>query len=302
MIAVTGGTGRIGRIVVNDLLAAGYRVRLLARSPPDYDDVEQVPVDLADDEPVPPGALSGCSGLVHLAAYIPPDQADPSCAELCFRINALGTIELLRRAEEEGVKAVVQTTSANAYAPGKEQPDEDDPMFPSGRAPFYLSSKLAQDIIGAHWSARRGLPVTTLRISSVYGVGLEETLFARFAKCLLAGDAIELAGDGAFGADFVDVSDVSAAILLFLGRGAGETFNIASGVRTTLLDAAGILLRLTGSEQRQLIVRSGGDGDPGFPAINVNKAKQAGFEPTDLETGLARVVDWQRKLRLRPGS
>jgi UDP-glucose 4-epimerase len=230
--------------------------------------------------------------VVHLASHIPANQEDAESADQCFRTNALGTLKLLQASEEAGISHFLQTTSANAYAPGLQSPREDDPMYPSARAPFYLSSKLVQDAWGAYWSIRRGLPVTTLRLSSVYGAGMEAALFTRFAKALHKGDCITIANGGIFGADFVEISDVSAAVTLFLGNGATGPFNIASGERTTLAEAARLLSELSGRGAAGLIVESEHQAEAGFPAMDISKARRLGFSPTGLRAGLEKLVAW----------
>jgi UDP-glucose 4-epimerase len=292
LIAVTGGTGAIGRRVVRELLDEGFGVRLLSRSAPRDLAIEHVSVDFSSDEPLDAGALAECSAVLHLAAYIPSKHEDPATAARCFQTNVLGTIKLLQAMEGAGVERLLQTTSANAYAPGIEAPTEQQPMYPAARASFYLSSKLVQDIFGAHWAMCRGMSVTTLRLGSVYGAGMEQALFTRFAGALRAGEAIRLANGGSFGADFVEISDVAKAALMFLRSGVTGAFNVASGERTTLLEAARLLLELTGSSPDKLIVDAEERLEIGFPQMDISKVRQLGFIPTDLRTGLARVVGW----------
>jgi UDP-glucose 4-epimerase len=292
LIAVTGGTGAIGRRLIRDLLDEGFRVRLLSRSAPPDLAIEHVPVDLSSDGPLTADALAECSAMLHLAAYIPSNHEDPASAVLCFQTNVLGTLKLLQAMEEAGIKRLLQTTSANAYAPGIEAPSEQQPMYPMGRAPFYLSSKLVQDIFGSHWALCRGMSVTTLRLGSVYGAGMKDALFTRFARALREGDAIRLANGGSFGADFVEISDVARAATMFLRSGVAGAFNVASGERTTLLEAAELLLDLTGSSPDKLIVEAEERLEIGFPQMDITKVRQLGFVPTDFRTGLARLVGW----------
>lgn len=292
LIAVTGATGAIGRLIVPDLLEQGFRIRSLSRSAPSDSRAEHVPVDLASGGRLERRALDGCSAVLHLASFIPARQDDPASAETCLRTNALGTLKLLQATEDAGIDRFIQTTSANAYAPGLEAPSEEDPMYPSERAPFYLSSKLVQDILGAYWRNSRGLAATTLRLSSVYGAGMKGALFTRFATSLHGGEAIRLANGGIFGADFVEVSDVSGALTLFLQNGVTGSFNVASGVRTTLLQAAQLLLNIAGCGQDLLVVDPQLNPEPGFPRMDISKARECGFSPTDLRTGLARLVQW----------
>lgn len=291
---MTGGGGGIGRRVVEDLVADGFRVRLLARTAPAAatDRVEFARLDLTAAEPPERNALEGCTAIVHLAAHIPQDQDDPAAAELCLRTNALGTLRLLTAMEQAGIGRMVQTTSANAYSPDQDFPSESSPMYPARRAPFYLASKIVQDIAGTHWDLRRNIAVTTLRLSSVYGAGLETSLFTRFCKTLAASQPIHLANRGSFAADFVELSDVASAIRMALQTGVAGPLNIASGKRTTLLEAARLLLDITGSPDDRLIVDPSGQDEPGFPAIDISKAVGLGYAPTDLRTGLQGLVDW----------
>ena len=115
------------------------------------------------------------------------------------------------------------------------------------------------------------------------------SLFTRFAKSLRSGQTIKLANGGSFGADFVDVRDVIAAVRLFMGNEATGAFNIASGQRTSLLDAAKQLIELTGSPDDRLVVTAGAS-EAGFPAMDISKAGSLGFRPTDIRTGLKRLV------------
>lgn len=290
LIAVTGGTGAIGRHVVQQLIDSGLQVRSLSRTA--IPGAEHVPVDLASDQPLSADLLGGCSAVLHLASHIPARQEDPASAEPCLRTNALGTLKLLQAAEQAGVVRFIQTTSANAYAPGLQAPREDDPMYPAARAPFYLSSKLVQDVLGAYWANCRGMRVTTLRLSSVYGAGMESSLFTRFAKTLCDGGSITLANAGSFGADFVDIADVTSAIGLFLASDTAGAFNIASGERTTLLQAARLLLELTGSAEDRLVIEPEQEREAGFPRMDISRARACGFAPSDLRTGLNRLIEW----------
>jgi UDP-glucose 4-epimerase len=267
---------------------------VLGRTPPAAPDdrIEFAPLDLTGAEPPQRSALEGCTAIVHLAAYVPQDQGDPAATELCLRTNALGTLRLLTAMERAGIRRMVQTTSANAYSPDEDFPSESSPMYPAQRAPFYLASKIVQDILGSHWELRRNIAVTTLRLSSVYGAGLEKSLFTRFCEALAAGQPVRLASGGSFGADFVELSDVSSAIRMAFETGVTGPLNIASGRRTTLLEAMRLLLDITGVPGDRLIVEPSERHESGFPAIDISKAVTLGYKPTDLRTGLQGLVDW----------
>lgn len=297
LVAVTGATGRIGRALCRAAAARGYQVRSLGRSPTGLPGIEYLFLDLEDPGPINPQLLAGCEAVLHLAAYIPKDHRSAEEGERCWAVNVLGTVRLAEAAAQAGVPRLIQTSSANAYAPWAGRTDETAPLFPSSRT-FYLASKIAQELCAGEACASRGLSLATLRLSSVYGPDPASNIPAAFAVRLLAGEPVELADDGAFGADFVLIDDVVRATFLVLEAGREGPFNVASGERTTLAELAERLLELTGAEH-SLLRRVAGSGlrDQGFPAIAIDKMKDLGFRPMGLEQGLESLV---RTLRTDP--
>lgn len=295
LIAVTGGTGSLGRVFVARALAEGWRLRLLTRDPEGVrrPDVEGARFDLLSDEPIDPAVLAGCDAVVHLAAHIPADKEDPGEAARCLHGNALGTVRLLTAMEEAGVARFLHATAANCYSPGADRPTEDSPMFPAHRAPFYLASKLVQDIFAEHWSLRRGIAVATLRVSSLYGAGQSAGAITRMAASLARGEKVTLANGGRFAADFVTLADVADAFLLFLRQGTSGIFNIGSGRRSTIAEVAELLAGIVGAAPGSIVVEpAAGPAEPGFPPLDVTRALDHGFRPSPLEQGLRELATW----------
>lgn len=280
-VAVTGASGFVGRRVCDVLVDAGIAVRPLTR--PEFDLSNAVGIDSE--------LLRGCCAVVHLAAHIPINQSDPAAAEPCWRINALGTWRLTEAMHAAGVPRLVQTTAANAYAPGIEHPCETAAMFPVQRAPFYLSSKMAQEVFAHHAERALGLTVTTLRLTSVYGRGQQTGPVPAFARALSAGRRVELANGGRFGADFVTVDDVAQAVALLLVNDQGGVFNIGSGARSTIRQIAVTLAQICGADEALITDRAGEAADDwGFPSPDISKVKALGFTPTNLRQGLEDLV------------
>jgi UDP-glucose 4-epimerase len=251
--------------------------------------------DLESPGHVDPLVLEGCHAVVHLAARIPTHHDDIDEATLCWQANAIGTLKLVDAMSKAGVKRLIQTTSANAYAPWIERPDELAPMFPASRI-FYLTSKIAQELYANARGFEHGIKVTTLRLSSVYGTESHRAPITVIARQMLDGDTVKLAAGGGFGADFVTDNDVAQALLMVLETGANGPFNVSSGTRSTLRIIADQLADLTGTPQERIII---GDGDlpkadPGFPAIDNAKLLKLGFRPTPLDLGLKTLVNTLR--------
>lgn len=303
MLGVTGATGLIGRIFVREAVRQGFKVRLLARgSVPTQDSMEVAYLDLAAPGHIDPSILDGCQAVVHLAARIPTDHSDVREADFCWQENALGTLKLMEAMDRAGVKRLIQTTSANAYAPWVEHPAELAPMFPASRI-YYLTSKIAQELYANSMGLAHGIGVATLRISSVYGVDSHRAPITVIARQMIEGRSVKLASGGGFGADFVTDEDVARALLLILESNASGPFNVASGTRSTLLQIARQLAELTDYplERTEIADRHpSGPADFGFPAINNAKLVALGFDPTPLAAGLVTLVDALRR-EINPG-
>lgn len=281
LLALTGGSGFVGRHFAAAARRSGWRIRHLARRSPAGPEDEWRSFDLDTRE----GAdLTGCAALVHLAAYIPSDHRDLAAAERCWRINALGTLHLVDAAIRAGVGRIMQASSANAYAPTGRPPDEATPLFPQ---PGLLSG-----VEGRSGNLRGGtLPgeavlLQAVRLASVYGPGQQSGALGLMMKAAASGEPIRVHGGGAFGSDLVHVDDVARAMLLLLGSGQAGAFNVGSGVRTTIAELAELLSEQTGAP----IVHEGrAEEDWGFPALNIDRLKALGYQPRSLADGLSTL-------------
>jgi UDP-glucose 4-epimerase len=113
-IAITGGSGRIGRAVVGMALEQGHSVVSIDRVPPAGEaarlDVAFVQADIADYGEFE-RAMRGCDALIHLAA-IPSPGRHPD--HVVHNNNVVGSYNALRAAAELGISRVCQASSINA--------------------------------------------------------------------------------------------------------------------------------------------------------------------------------------------
>lgn len=114
IVLVTGATGRIGRVVVLDLLQRGYRVRALtSRSPPSAGDqrLEWRQADLARNDDLHQ-LVEGCDAVIHLAAEI--GQKSRMRA-----LNEDATGRLAQAAQDAGVGTFCYASSVSVYGSGR---------------------------------------------------------------------------------------------------------------------------------------------------------------------------------------
>jgi UDP-glucose 4-epimerase len=166
---VTGGGGRLGRVVVELLKAEGMDVIAVDRQFPDG---TRGPVLLADLQDLGQvyGALAGADAVVHLAAI--PSPGGRPAAEV-FGNNTMAQFHIFEAAARLGVRRVVSASSFSAYGfPFQSLPivpdylplDEDHPLVPQD--PYGLSKAVGEQIAAAY--VRRGAgEAVSLRLSRV---------------------------------------------------------------------------------------------------------------------------------------
>ena len=113
-VLVTGGTGLLGRHVVQALRAAGDDVRLLARDPGSVAAGCEVVAGDVGDRVAVRSALRSVRAVYHLAAVTEKWRRDPGEFE---RVNVDAAVELARAAAECGVERVVHVSSFTVFGP-----------------------------------------------------------------------------------------------------------------------------------------------------------------------------------------
>jgi UDP-glucose 4-epimerase len=299
-VVVTGATGFVGSTLVKQLLAQGHKVVAPLRDP------SRAPVEATgvrwdlESGGLDESVLAETTTILHTAAFIPPDYADPVYAKACLQRNALGSLQLVQEAIAAGVGTFVQLSTGNLYRNQSESAAEDDPLYPATHAAFYLTSKLDQEIFTKVAANGSGLRLVTLRPSAIYGPGMVSSgMVPKLAQQLLAGESVELTDEGRYGVDLVFVDDVVAAIAAASERNVSGTFNVGSGVRATILEVATRLVTECGADESLIrLAPRTSEAASGFAALNITRAQdELGFTPTSLAVGLARYVEHLRHER-----
>lgn len=279
-IAVTGASGFVGKHIIAALQRRDHDVVALRR--------EQLDLSL---RPVPTGTLSGFEVVIHAAAHLPASYSDPTEAQRCMDINALGTLAVLEECAQSGVQHVIHL-STNLYRFSEKTVAEDAAFEPAAQASYYLVSKAAADFFAMHATSR--LPVAVLRLGSVYGPGMARGAVATFADRLRRGDTINVE-DGGFQSDLVDVRDVAAAVLATVERRVTGAINIGSGVGSRPLDIATHLVAAIGTPASTMHVTPADKMPRGFATLDIARATRLlDFTPRELKVGLNELVSQWR--------
>lgn len=161
-ILVTGGTGLLGKEVVEALVGAGEGVRVVSRrSPPVWESgggAEHVTADLSAG--IPASAFDGIETIVHCAAETAGGWAE-------HQRNSLDATErLMRGAAAAGVRRFIHISSLAVQAePGGGQALRDDsPLEPDPRARGpYVWGKLESECLAVRLGEELGLDVRIVR-------------------------------------------------------------------------------------------------------------------------------------------
>ena len=254
---VTGGTGFVGAAVTRHLVAAGHRIRTLARPGSDRRLLADLPVEIVDgdlrDVLSLQRLLAGCGTLFHVAALYSLWARD---RRLFYDINVEGTRRIFQAAMDAKVHRVVYTSTVGTLGipDGGRPGTEETPVSLMNMVGDYKRSKfLAEEV--ARGFAQRGCPVVIVNPSTPVGAGdIKPTPTGRMIVDFLRGKMWAYLETGL---NLVDVDDVAAGHLLAADRGrAGERY-ILGGQNLTLREIFELLGRITGIRPPRLKVSAG---------------------------------------------
>ena len=175
-IAVTGGSGKAGRVVVRDLYQRGHQVLNidLVPSPESSHPEDAIPFLRADVtdfgqalEALSGGdTLPGIEAVVHLAAIPSPAHATP---DQVFRTNITSTYTVFSAAARLGLPRVVWASSETTLGLPFERPPEYAPVDEAHVRPetSYALSKVLGEEMARQFHRWHGMTIIGLRFSNI---------------------------------------------------------------------------------------------------------------------------------------
>jgi len=224
---VTGGTGFLGRHLVDALVRDGDAVRVLVRPGTDPGPLRSLGVEIATGDLADADALRraafACERVYHLAGVVSHRRRD---LQLLQAVNVTGTERLLA-AVEDGAR-VVHVSSVAAIGPvaaPHERADEAHPFAPAAARLPYAASKRAGERVALERAAGGG-DVVVVNPGFLLGPGDVHRVSTWPVSAYLAG---RLRFTTAGGLAFVDARDVAAGLIAAARHGrAGERVILAS--------------------------------------------------------------------------
>jgi nucleoside-diphosphate-sugar epimerase len=313
---ITGGAGFIGSNLVEHLLEAGHRVRVLDNfSTGHYANLSSFAheIEIQDGDVTRAEdcrrAVKGVTRVVHLAAEVSVARSIGSPVAT-NGVNVSGTCEMLQAAKEEGVRAFVFASTCAVYGNADVLPiEEGAPLRPLSP---YAASKLAAEHYVRLFRGLYGMPSVVFRLFNVYGPKQDPSsaysgVISAFADRLAQGAAPTVFGDGKQTRDFIFVKDVvSAFAWAALNPEAMEepAYNLGTGTATSVSDLYERLSALAGDGPTPLY----GPAREGEVRHSLGSAKlylrTRGMEASELASlaeGLEATARWFFPAPVRPG-
>lgn len=322
-ILVTGVAGFIGHAVAHRLIERGERVLGIDSFNAYYDpalkearirtltvhaEFELVRGDIADPSLMRKLVRSNhCTRIVHLAAQagVRYSLDHPFDYERSNLAGHLSVLEAARAASD--FVHLVYASSSSVYGDrpiGTQGFREDDEV--NAPVSLYAATKLACELMSASYAHLYAIPQTGLRFFTVYGPwGRPDMAYFSFTRKILAGEPIEVFGQGAMARDFTYIDDIVDGIIGALDRppqpNVQRILNIGDSKPVGLLEMIATLESALGVEARK-VMRPMQPGDVTATFADVSKLNAlTGYKPrVMLAEGLSRFVNWYRDHYERP--
>jgi len=238
---VTGGAGFIGSHLVDALLSENHEVVVIddfstGRSDnlskaKTYKNLAIIDASITEKEEISE-YFYNIDWVFHLAglADIVPSISNP---ENYFRVNSLGTMNVLELSRRNDIKSFIYAASSSCYGIPKLYPTSESSII-QVEYPYALTKYLGEECV-LHWGKIYDLPVVSLRLFNVYGprsrtTGTYGAVFGVFLAQKINGKPLTVVGDGTQLRDFTFVSDVVDAFLKAAeSQVKQEIFNVGSG-------------------------------------------------------------------------
>jgi UDP-glucose 4-epimerase len=264
---VTGGTGLVGRRLVQALLEQGDEVCCMVRRPlqPTDKRIRVVVGDLLRPETLrfDPATTGPFDVVFHLGAAMAAHQAKGahySAKEAHYMTaNADATLSLLETGLQHSIGCFVYMSGTTVIGRPRRPPigsDHDKAL----EHPYIIGKRAGE--MACDIARRRGMRVTSFRLSSPYGPGMRiGTVLPRFVHAALRGKPLEWHGTGRRAQDFIHVDDVAKACLAAVRARITGTYCLGTGKLTTMRELAELVVALVpGSSARASGQRDRQDG------------------------------------------
>lgn len=298
-IVITGGLGFVGQNLAHFLRRMSNQCELhcidwLEIAPKEDHAVFETSSQKCFADPDVLGVYENADVVVHLAATTTVQESiqDPLNS---FENNVIKTQRLLDHLRVAAPNAHFVFASTGGAIIGEHDGAIDETIAAKPVSP-YGATKLAVEGLLSAYTGSFGMRAASLRFSNVYGPNSarKTSVIAEFCKACLDHRELCVNGDGLQTRDYIYVDDVCDAIWRVIQKRATGTFQLGTGVATSILDLVSILQRLDETKSIAITHAPALNGEVKHNVCDITHATQTlGFRPKySLERGVDETLTW----------
>jgi GDP-L-fucose synthase len=305
-VLVTGGTGLIGRPLVEMLIERGASVRIASLDDPSraHPQAEFMQVNLMYLDK----CLGACEGMdyVFQLAGIKGSPAMTAKKPASFFVPTISfNTNMMEAARQCGVGKYLYTSTVGVYAPAEVFYEDDVwKTFPSPNDRFAGWAKRMGELQAEAYQIEYGWKdIAIVRPANVYGPfdnfdPQNAMVIPSLVRRAMDGEnPLVVWGDGSPVRDFIHARDVARGMMMVMEKGCGQPVNLGSGVGVTIRRIVEVIVGNLKAKPEVVWDTSKPSGDR-KRLMDMSRARSIGFEPQiSIEQGISEVMDWYGKNR-----
>lgn len=303
VLAVTGGTGFVGKVFIEKLNASGLNfkeVRLIRSKEYDLRKLEDVNK-----------AFSGADYVVHIAGITGGIEFTRLNQGSIYYDNIMMNTNVIHSAYLNKIKKVVSVGTVCSYPKFANIPFKESEIwdgYPEEVNSHYGMAKKMLMVQGEAYKNQYGLNSQVLLFTNLYGPGdhfdknrshVAPALIVKFKEAIRNGDKqVVLWGDGTPTRDLLYVEDAADSLICALKSDSEITpLNIGSGVEVSIKELADTIHELIGGEFELVWDTTKPNGQPRRILDTSLAEKEIGFKAKfSLKEGLKKTIEWYEKV------
>ncbi len=307
-ILVTGGTGMIGRYLVDLLIEKGANVTIASLDDPSraHPKAKFLRLDLTDIN----NCIKVCKGIdyvFHLAGIKGSPKMTKEQPASFFVPTILFNTNMMEAARRSNVERFLYTSTIGVYAPAEVFYEDDVwKTFPSENDKFAGWAKRMGELQAESYKIQYGWKdISIVRPANVYGPGdnfdpENAMVIPSLIHRAIAGEnPLTVWGDGTPIRDVIHAKDVATGMTLAVEKGVNVPVNLGSGTGVTIKQIAQTVASLAPNGPIKIVWdKTKPMGDKKRLMDTARAKKLLGFKPSiTLEQGIKETIEWYLKNR-----
>lgn len=298
-ILILGGTGFLGKNIVEKLIDQKYNIFFLVRNKEEATKIFPaiLPENFVQGDLKNTRLINNILDknkidiVIHLVSNLIPSSNKKDFKKELIEI-ILPTITLSELLSEKNIQLVFFSSGGTIYADNLAIYSETNNREPIN---YYGQAKLILENYILFLNKTQNLNFLILRPSNVYGkhqkLENKQGLIAVAIGKAITNSTLEIWGDGETIRDFVDVADVSNSIVQLINYNIkNEIFNIGSGTGNSINEVINSIETIT-NKKINVIYKSSRKVDKKIMVLDIQKIKKAiNFNPIDLHKGILKFI------------